>query len=253
MPDHLSVSQVNTYLMCPRKYKYRYFDKLEPESKSVALAFGSAVHSAISWWQSELIEGAEPTNEQACRVFRADWTAQLSAGDVDLGGKHPDEMRAMGETLVRLFVERFADDVPETVDERFEVELHDPRTGEALPIPLVGYLDFASVGMVGEIKTTARKCSPSQWMLQLAAYSYAVRKVTGRRPAMRVVELIKTKTPKLEVFDLEVAGSQESWFLEVACEVHRSIGTGAFHPSPSWACKGCEYREACRESFQKAA
>jgi MoaA/NifB/PqqE/SkfB family radical SAM enzyme len=61
-----------------------------------------------------------------------------------------------------------------------------------------------------------------------------------------VVELIKTKVPKLEVFDVEISDEEEAWFCEICTEVFAAILGGAFFPFPSWACGSCEYRGACR-------
>lgn len=246
MPDYLSVSQVTTYLGCPRKYRFRYVDGLEPERKSADLAFGSAVHSAIEWWQSERIAGRAPPDEDVLRVFHADWTAQNALGDLDFDGDDPAEMHALGEAILRLYVEQFANDVPTDVEQRFEVPLRDPRTGDTLPLPLVGFLDFTGEGLVGEIKTTARKSGAGQWILQLSAYSYAVRELTGVRPRLRVVQLVKTKVPKIEVEDLRLTDRDEAWFVEIAAEVLDAIARGAFFPNPSWMCSRCEHRRACR-------
>ena len=90
MIEKLSSSQITTYLMCPRKYRYRYSDKLEPESRSANMAFGSAVHAAIAWWWQERIDGRSPKDEDAMRVFRADWLPQVATGDLDYGKKEPE-------------------------------------------------------------------------------------------------------------------------------------------------------------------
>jgi len=132
------------------------------------------------------------------------------------------------------------------VESYMEVSLRDPETDQDLGVPLMAFLDFASVGMVSEIKTCARKTQPSQWSLQLAAYRYAYRKTTGCEAQLRVVELIKTKEPKIEVIDALVTDRNEAWFLEVAGEVLHGIAAGAFFPNPSWMCTRCEYRRACR-------
>ena len=244
-PDHLSVSQVTTYLGCPRKYRFRYLDKREPEVKSANLAFGSAVHSAIEWWQMERIAGRVPDPDRALRMFRADWTAQLADPLLDLEEKTPEDYAALGEALVRLFMERFASEPPLlAVEQRFEVALHDARG--RLEVPLVGYLDGVGESLVWELKTAARKTAVSEYALQLAAYSYAVRETTGVRPTIRVVELIKTKVPKIEVEEVTLSDGDEAWFVEVAGEVWAAISAGAFHPSPSWMCQRCEHRRACR-------
>ena len=246
-PDHISVSQVSTYLGCPRKYRFRYIDKLEAEVKSAGLAFGSAVHTAIEWWQGERIAGREADPDRALRMFRADWSAQLADPLLDLEEKTPEELSVMGETLVRLFIDRFSGEKPPiAVEQRFEVDLIDPRTGGQLPVPLVGYLDGVGDGVVWELKTAARKTPVSDYALQLAAYTHAVRQTTGERPVIRVVELIKTKVPKIEVEEVIVSERDEAWFVEVACEVWSAVQAGVFPPSPSWMCLRCEHRKACR-------
>ncbi len=247
LPPYLSVSQVTTWLACPRKYKLRYLDKRDPESRSGNLAFGSAVHSAIEWWQGERIAGREPDLDRALRIFRADWTAQVADPLLNLEDRTPEELQAVGEALVRLFVERFAGEPPPTaVEQRFEVVLRDPRTGTPLPVPLVGFLDAIAPGVAWELKTAARKSGVSDYMLQLSAYSYAVRRNTGDRPTVRVVQLVKTREPKIEVVEISVSDRDEAWFCEVAVEVYDAIVRGAFPPSPSWMCPKCEYRGACR-------
>lgn len=46
MPAHRSVSQINKYQQCPRKYRYKYIDKLE-EPGNIFFAIGSAVDKAL--------------------------------------------------------------------------------------------------------------------------------------------------------------------------------------------------------------
>lgn len=246
---HLSVSQVTTYLSCARRYRFRYVEGREPESKSDALAFGSALHASVEWWQAERIAGRAPPVDRLLRTFRADWTAATADPDLDLDGKDPAEMLATGQALLRLFAERFAAEAPpRVVEQRFEVELRHPATGEALPVPLVGYLDAAGDGLVWELKTASRKNPVSDYNLQLSAYAYAVRESTGRSPRVRVVQLVKTKAPKIEVEEVEPSLRDQAWFAEVTCEVFEAIACRAFPPNPSWRCPTCEYRGACRSA-----
>lgn len=248
-PDHFSVSQLTLYLQCPRKYRFRYIDGCLPEHRAPAMLLGSAVHSGVAWWWGERQEGREPPLESVLRIFRADWTAAITDPvPVAWDGQTPKEARNLGEGLVRLFVERFAlEPVPEAVEARFEVPLRDPATGQEVGLPLVGYLDFAQGGTLYELKTCARKTSPSNWSLQLAAYAWASEQTTGRPPQVRVVELIKTKEPKIEVLDAHVSPKDLLFFLEVATEAIQSIRSHAFHPNPGWYCASCEYRHGCRE------
>lgn len=247
LPEHLSVTQVTTWLACPRKYRFRYVEKREAEEKSADMALGAAVHSAIEWWQTQRIQGGTPTVEEAQRLFRVDWQAQGMLGDLSFDeGDTADSLGKLGEELVKLLVERLSGEpVPEAVELRFTVPLRD-RSGEELPVPLIGYFDLVEDGLVSEIKTCARKTSASNWALQLAAYAYARRETTGVRPKLRVIELIKTKVPKIEVEPYTVSDRDEAWFVEVAVEVFDAICLGAFPPNPGWMCPRCEFRRACK-------
>jgi hypothetical protein len=72
-PEYLSVSQLNTYLMCPRKYRFRYIDRLQPERRSIDLALGTAVHYTIGWWMEQRMAGEVPTEDAVQAIYKADW------------------------------------------------------------------------------------------------------------------------------------------------------------------------------------
>lgn len=46
----LTFSALNTFRNCPRKYKHRYVDHLQPHEKPESLSFGSVVHGALERW-----------------------------------------------------------------------------------------------------------------------------------------------------------------------------------------------------------
>lgn len=246
LPDHISVSQIRCFLDCPRKFRFRYVDHAPPERRSVHLAFGIAVHATIAFWLEERRDGRDGGLDRALRTFRADWASELSDPLVDLEGKDSAALGALGASLVSLFVQRFAEEPVVQIEERVEATLVDTATGGTVPVPLVGYLDFAGDGWIAEVKTVSRKTSPFEWSLQLAAYSYAVRERTGVRPRVRVIELVKTGEPRILVEELTLGDRDEAWFVEVASEVHAAANNNAFFPSPSFRCTTCEYRRRCR-------
>lgn len=41
-PRNLSAPQLSMYLACPRKYAFRYVERIEPEFRSSALAFDAS-------------------------------------------------------------------------------------------------------------------------------------------------------------------------------------------------------------------
>jgi CRISPR/Cas system-associated exonuclease Cas4 (RecB family) len=245
-PDYLSVSQVNTYLICPRKYHFRYIDRLRPDFRSAALTFGSAVHATVAWYQEERINGLEPLLADVRKIFLTDWASEIALGDVRFDKKSPEQLCELGALMVERFVIEAGNLVPDAVDVKVVVPLIDPRTGRELAKPLVGYLDGLSDGELFELKTAARKSSPSKWSLQLSMYAYAVERQAGARPRAKVIQLVKTNTPAVIIDDYEVSDAEVAWSLEVIAEVSEAIDVAAFPPSPSWACRACEFRSVCR-------
>ena len=54
----LSKSKINTFIECPRKFKYRYIDEITEEPNEY-MAFGTAVHEIAEEIAMELMEGNE--------------------------------------------------------------------------------------------------------------------------------------------------------------------------------------------------
>jgi len=57
---HISYSQIFTYLACSLKYQFQYVEQRPHEHVSIALPFGSAIHSAIERYYRNLTENGIP-------------------------------------------------------------------------------------------------------------------------------------------------------------------------------------------------
>jgi len=47
--NHLSYSQINTFINCPHKYKLIYIDKIQSNSESIESYMGKVVHEVLEW------------------------------------------------------------------------------------------------------------------------------------------------------------------------------------------------------------
>ena len=56
---HFSVSQMKAWLMCPRKFEFRYVLGAEQEFLPMPLVFGTAFHSALATHYQGFMRGAE--------------------------------------------------------------------------------------------------------------------------------------------------------------------------------------------------
>ncbi len=141
---HVSVSSIGCYSRCPEQYFHRYIAHTPPSHRSSALAFGSAVHTALAHFYTELMHGRpEPEPDELISIFSDAWTRELASTIPVLFDKaDADSLRDKGVEMVRLFhVEAPRPHRVIGVEEPFSIEICDPRTGEVFDERLVGAID----------------------------------------------------------------------------------------------------------------
>lgn len=245
---YLSASRINLYLTCPRKYAFRYVEGVQPAWKAAALAFGSAVHSALETYHRSFMEGGALTASEVAGLFVADWqAAQLDPLHFN-AREDAVSLRRLGETLVTEYVSMHPSLPVRAVEWEFQLPLADPETGEVLGPDLRGVFDLVLEGdVIVEMKTAARAYDASTLArnLQLTAYHYAYRSLYGRTPKLRLVAMLKQKAARVETYEPERTNPEDTWFVHLAAAVAQGIEAEVFPPSPGWMCSDCEYMHAC--------
>ena len=137
-----------------------------------------------------------------------------------------------------------------------EAPLVDPVTGEDLGIPLLGIVDLITPtdhgSLVCDFKTSSRSSPPFEISheIQLTAYSYLFRKLTGQRESgLQIRSPIKTKRPKIEHHSYAARSDQHlARFFSVIREYMDALDSGRFNFRPSWSgCAMCDHRNGpCR-------
>jgi putative RecB family exonuclease len=248
VPEDSSASQLVCWVMCPRKYFFRYVLKLDPEFRSVALVLGSALHSAIGWFFQERLDGGSPQAAEAEDVFDADLHAEVSVGSVRWKIKTADEVMEEGRGLVRAYLDRFNDLPVAFVEQPFRVSIEDPETGLSLPRAFKGYFDLVlEDGTVVEMKSAARKWNPFDLVrhLQIGAYVAAKCELDGGPVTVDVHVVTKTRTPQVDVHQVTRGEPDNRWWFQAAMDIERAILAGHFPPSPGPTCYECEYQRHC--------
>lgn len=246
--DHLSSSQINLYSQCSLKYKFQYIDALPKPFKASGLVFGSAVHSAISWFHKNLMAGRQVTLQKLQSIFAADWYGQKVESEVRYReGETEESQILLGKEILGLYYHQPRTKVKGT-EIPFTVPLVCPGNGDRLDINLEGYIDLLEENdTIVEFKTSVKTMDLKDVNLQLTAYSYAHEMLYGRRPRLlRVVNFLKLKKPKMLSLDAKPASIDHQRFFHLAKEVLKGIRSGVFFPRPSFWCNGCEYEEPCR-------
>jgi CRISPR/Cas system-associated exonuclease Cas4 (RecB family) len=246
----LSASQLSTWLACGRKYAFRYAYRLSPEHRPAALAFGSAVHSALEALHLVRLDGDQTTDPtQFVRVFRADWQAEVDTQLSFKEGDSPEHLRALGEQLVAAYMHWLADRPIVAAEQPFEIDLIDPETGEVSGERMRGYFDVIFPDdVVVEVKTAARRFDEGTIArkIQFSAYAYAWRQMRGRDPTVLVVSLLKQKRPDVVESIALRTKEDDAFFFHLALDVADAIDQRCFPPNPGFMCSDCEYGKACK-------
>jgi len=248
--DHISVSQINLYLMCPLKYRFTYVDQLPRPFKPAALAFGSAVHSAVAWWHRQRMDGIDPEGEEVARIFCADFNAQKVDNITFKDGASKEALIERGQRMLVAYLKEYQGGPVTSVELPFRVPLVDKETGETLELPLDGVIDLIEEDdTVVELKTAARKFTLLDLTqhLQLTAYSYAYEWLYKRSPTLRFDCLLKTTRPRLESWQTERRQDDQVRFFHIAKAVTQAIKTKQYYPKPGWLCADCEYYVPCQK------
>lgn len=248
--DHLSASQIILYILCSLKYRFQYVDKLPRPFKSSGLAFGSVMHSSLDWFHKQRKQKRDVSLDDLCKILRADWFCQRCEDEIRYkDGEDEQKLMLTARGMLSLYYHSPLNGVLES-EFPFRIPLVNPNTGEALAVPLEGYIDLIETNdVVTEFKNTAKAIDPDSLddMLQLIIYSYAYRMVFGKEPKMlKVINFVKTRTPKMNVLESPIRKKEDYvWLFHLVSEVLKGIRMGVYFPKKSFLCGDCEYEVPC--------
>ena len=238
----LSASKITTYLQCPRRYRFRYVMRLQPEWKAAALALGSAVHGALETFHRQRAAGATMAPGAVGALFEIDLAAELVDDIRFKDGESAETLRVTGERLVTMYAAANQNVAVNAAEVPFELPVVEG-------VVMRGVFDVLLGGdRVREMKTAARDYDEGTLArhVQVSAYAWAFFALFGRDAVVEVVALLKTKQPRIELHEVARSDNDQSWFVRLVVDVARAIEAGAFPPNPGWACPSCEYAEYCR-------
>ncbi|MFH1648469.1 MAG: PD-(D/E)XK nuclease family protein [Patescibacteria group bacterium] len=250
MLDHLSSSQINLYLQCSLKYKFQYIDTLPKPFRPSGLAFGSVIHSALSWFHKERMNGNGVTLERFYRIFDADWYSLKV--DTDIRYKYGEadmKLVVMAKEMLGLYFHNPIKEVKGT-EVPFVIPLINPSNGKNLGIDLEGIIDLIEADeTIVEFKTSSQTINQKDINdhLQLTAYSYAYEMLYRKPPKLlKVINFVKTKKPKMITMETKRGKTDYQRFFNLASQILKGIESQIFFPRTSFMCKDCEYERHCK-------
>lgn len=250
-PETISVSQISLYRTCSLKYRFTYWDKLPGAHVSGNVVYGRAMAAALEWLHKARKRGRNPSCDEILRVFQADWHAQCLDHNILFEEDGGALLLIRGKELLARYYHLPTKPVREA-ELFFHLPLVNPFTGEVLEVPLRGVMDCVyEDDTLDEFKASAKSWSLTDLPdnIQLTAYAYAFAKLFGKPPAeLRLVNLVRTKTPKIETLMTDREPRDFERLFHLAKEVLKGIRSGVFIPNRGcWMCRDCEYDGDCRE------
>ena len=238
-PLRLSFRQVDDYLTCPLKYRFVHRNRI-PLLIHHRVVYGSAVHQAVQE-MFKARQAATPFSvDDLLAAFRRAWVSEGF-----LSREHEELRLKEGEkTLTRFFEwEQKNPLLPTGVEEEFSFAIGRTRVTGRYDLVVADatgttILDFKT----GDVATQAKAQQRAEESLQLAIYSLAHLRATGRLPARVELRFLES--------DL-VGGFAPSEALALATEkkvadVADRISRGLFEATPSHgACRPCPFRDVC--------
>ena len=259
---HISHNQIFTYLSCSLKYRYQYVEGRPVERKSVALPFGTAIHSALEMYYRKLQKPGQPEPVEALvERFTETLILDLDQTKVPVLYKKdtPDKQATvdMGVAMLKAFYEQCTIRPEQIVDVELPLSARlytdDKQETEFLLVGIIDLLvkDDDSL-IVVDNKTAAKPMAQNTAddNHQMTAYSYLLAANQYVFPTAdvncRFDILRKLKKPKLEQVSTVRNADSRKRFAKIAGNVLSAIDAGIYMPQPSWMCADCAYSKACR-------
>ena len=247
--DHFSYSQLNTYLMCPLRYRLQYVELISAVFTSSALAFGSAVHEAVAAFHQQHLLGDMLRPDQMRDVYRQAWVSRKDEEIRFCNGDNEESLAEKALQMLTVYHDSF-DLSTEVVgiEEFFEFSISD-----SVP-PFQGYIDLIEQGEDGavtvvDLKTAARKLSNGQadTNQQLTAYSIGAAAL-GFDPEqlkLRLDVVTKTKNPELVRYETTRTEQERERFCKLVTQVWHAVERETWFPRQDWHCGNCAWAEPC--------
>jgi len=250
---HWSYSSINQFLRCPLQYYFERVLGLPRRSASAAQVLGSSVHAALALYHRRLQADEPVPAGPILNGFQEVWDRQSGeVGGVAVGGKSLDESRALGVSLIEIYINEPAPEGIIAVEQPMLAPIANSR-GEYLERPLLVpdliTRDGEGTLKVHEIKTAGRSLSESDvgTSLQPTCYASAVHELTGEEPLVEYVVLVKTRVPKVQRIEAVRVVNDFGRLGDIIEAVGRAINAGSFFPVESpLNCSGCGYFRECR-------
>jgi len=247
--ERYSYSKLTTFTECPRKYEYRYVNRVPEPFDTIEAFLGRAVHRVLAWIYQAREDGNSPDESAALERFDHEW-AGATAPSVrvirrnDSVESRREEGRQMLSDHYRVV---FLNDRRRTlgIEESFQVALADGSRYTGVIDRLAR--DPDDTLHVIDYKTTARPPSVhgEAQTLQIRSYGMGSLMLREASTVRLSYQYVRNGAEYTEVLDRSSAERTAGVLVDRIESVQRAT---EFPSRPSALCGWCGYREDCSDS-----
>ena len=251
---HWSFSSLNSFInICSLQWAFRYIYKLESESVSVNLVFGSAFHKTASLLSMLRQKNIYSLPEEAMNIFSELWDIEYKAEDnLKLSSDELNKLNSTGRKMIECLSTKWLEDNIVEVGKAFSIFF--PGTSK----PLIGEIDLIvkddnEKTILVDWKTSARKWPEDKAKkdLQATCFLYAYEQIepefTADGSQFRYDVVTKTKEPS---YTQHITYRNKDDFQRLAQlirTVERAVKAEVFLPNETgFFCNSCQYASACK-------
>ncbi len=240
----LSYSAINTYELCPAKYRFQYEEKL-PTGTSPALSFGDSLHRTLYRFHDRPVPVA-PTLAELHEMLDGEW--------VSAGYRDPSEEETYRQHAWQVLSDYHRENadsfrIPAALEFRFTVEIEGAQVSGVIDrmdrIPGGGYeiIDYK----------TNRRLPPKDRVdrdLQLSVYYLAAKEIWGIEPERLTLYFL---LPGERMTTFRTPADADELRRRIATVAER-IAAGKFEPRQNPLCDWCDFQARCplfRHKYEK--
>lgn len=213
--SNLSYSQIDTFEQCPKKWTFKYVDKIDFEEKNISLDYGSAVHKGLENAFIELKTNNKLSKDELLKLVQ-----DLST-DYQWGDKNEELLSYAISDMNRLiayegFYERVKDKEIVGIEDEFNLKIPSMFNGDPIDINIKGYIDLIYRDDDGKLVVVDHKTSNKKFdknkrrnNLQIPIYFMAIKNKYGEYPKSGIYNFTKLNTFQESLFTEKVTNEQK--------------------------------------------
>jgi len=257
MKEHISYTQINTYLQCPLKYRFQYIDLIEWPFVPSGLVFGTAIHKVAAYYYQKKMQGTELSPKKLTEIFQQWWKQENQDKNIQFKSQENyNKLLTKGIQLIQVLVTSQNGNQIVAVEKEFKTPLIHPTTKEQLPVPLVGFIDLIEKKpdrsfVVVDLKTANRAFTQDRIIndLQMTCYSYVAHyhKLDQKKPVhLRFDVLLKNRECEKLEYTVRRDKKDHQRLFQTAEKILHAIEQKVFYPNTGFYCTDCPFFQNCQ-------